>query len=154
MALPTPWKPENEYDLPPAFIRIDGSRDQCKQIVGDLNSRLDHCEPGEVRKRAYIARYISPADLQTTQIPDVLMLLMRHANIETILNYYVGRNAQKAAEAVWETVADGSDVFGDTAQNEEKPRKAEDNKVIVSKDLKEPPRRVELLTYALRMLNT
>ncbi|WP_417374905.1 hypothetical protein [Gimesia maris] len=64
VALPTPWKPENEFDLPPAFIRIDGSRDQCKQIVGDLNYRLDHCEPGEVRKRAYIARSICPADLE------------------------------------------------------------------------------------------
>lgn len=64
VALPTPWKPENEFDLPPAFIRIDGPRDQCKQIVGDLNYRLDHCEPGEVRKRAYIARSICPADLE------------------------------------------------------------------------------------------
>ena len=64
VALPTPWKPENEFDLPPAFIRIDGPRDQCKQIVGDLNYRLDHCEPGETRKRAYIARSICPGDLQ------------------------------------------------------------------------------------------
>ncbi|WP_417391981.1 hypothetical protein [Gimesia sp.] len=70
VALPTPWKPENEYDLPPAFIRIDGSRDQCKQIVGDLNSRLDHCEPGEVRKRAYIARSICPADLEPFPIQE------------------------------------------------------------------------------------
>ena len=64
VALPTPWKPENEFDLPPAFIRIDGPRDQCKQIVGGLNYRLDHCEPGEVRKRAYIARSICPGDLE------------------------------------------------------------------------------------------
>lgn len=64
VSLPTPWKPENEFDLPPAFIRIDGPRDQCMQIVGDLNSRLDQCSPDEVRKRAYIARSICPADLE------------------------------------------------------------------------------------------
>ncbi|QDU16904.1 hypothetical protein CA11_47410 [Gimesia maris] len=70
VALPTPWKPENEFDLPPAFIRIDGPRDLCKQIVGDLNYRLDHCEPGEVRKRAYIARSISPGDLEPWPIQE------------------------------------------------------------------------------------
>lgn len=64
VSLTTPWKPNDEYDLPPAFIRIDGPRDQCMQIVGDLNYRLNQCEAGEVRKRAYIARSINPADLE------------------------------------------------------------------------------------------
>ncbi|KAA0132085.1 hypothetical protein FYZ48_28635 [Gimesia chilikensis] len=64
VALPTRWKPENEFDLPPAFIRIDGPRQQCQQIVGDLNSRLDQVGPGEIRKRAYIARSICPGDVQ------------------------------------------------------------------------------------------
>ena len=64
VSLPTPWKPLDEYDLPPAFIRLDGPHDQCKQIIGDLNYRLDQCEPGERRKRAYIARSICPGDLQ------------------------------------------------------------------------------------------
>lgn len=64
VSLPSPWKPESEFDLPPAFIRIDGPRDQCMQIVGELNKRLDKCEPGEVRKRAYIARSICPGDLE------------------------------------------------------------------------------------------
>lgn len=64
VALPTRWKPENEFDLPPAFIRIDGPRQQCQQIVGDLNYRLDQVGPGEIRKRAYIARSICPGDVQ------------------------------------------------------------------------------------------
>jgi hypothetical protein len=64
VALPTPWKPENEFDLPPAFIRIDGPRQQCQQIVGDLNYQLDQVGPGEIRKRAYIARSICPGDVQ------------------------------------------------------------------------------------------
>ena len=64
VALNTPWKPRNEYDLPEPFITIDGSRDQCKQIVGELNNRFDQCATGETRKRAYIARSISPSDMQ------------------------------------------------------------------------------------------
>lgn len=34
-------------------------------------------------------------------MPQVLMVLMRHESIETTLRYYVGRNAQTMAEAVW-----------------------------------------------------
>ena len=34
-------------------------------------------------------------------MPQVLMQLMRHESIETTLRYYVGRNAQKAANALW-----------------------------------------------------
>ncbi|MCH9654136.1 MAG: site-specific integrase [Planctomycetes bacterium] len=34
-------------------------------------------------------------------MPDVLMLLMRHSDIDTTMKYYVGRNAQKAAEVIW-----------------------------------------------------
>jgi hypothetical protein len=64
LSLNTPWKPRNEYDLPPAFITIDGSREQCKQIVGELNNRLDQCPAGEKRKRAFIARSICPGDCQ------------------------------------------------------------------------------------------
>lgn len=64
VTLPKPWKPKDEYDLPPAFIRIDGPREQCKQIVEELNNRFDQCEPGEPRKRAYIARSIHPDDLE------------------------------------------------------------------------------------------
>ena len=64
VTLPKPWKPKDEYDLPPAFIRLDGPHDQCKQIVGELNNRFDQCEPGEPRKRAYIARSIHPDDLE------------------------------------------------------------------------------------------
>ena len=35
-------------------------------------------------------------------MPPVLMQLMRHRNIQTTMSYYVGRNAESAAEALWE----------------------------------------------------
>ena len=44
-----------------------------------------------------------------------------HANIDTTMKYYVGRNAQKAAEAVWGTVAGTGDIAGDTSKTEDKP---------------------------------
>lgn len=61
-------------------------------------------------------RYASAHDLRRSfgerwslkVMPDVLMLLMRHANIDTTMKYYVGRNAQKAAEVVWEADANSS----------------------------------------------
>lgn len=34
-------------------------------------------------------------------MPQVLMELMRHENIETTLRFYVGRNAQVTAETLW-----------------------------------------------------
>jgi len=37
------------------------------------------------------------------------------------MKYYVGRNAQKAAEAVWGTVAGTGDIAGDTSKTEDKP---------------------------------
>jgi integrase len=47
-------------------------------------------------------------------MPQVLMELMRHESMETTLRFYVGRNAQKAADAVWEaTEAMRGDDIGD-----------------------------------------
>ncbi len=34
-------------------------------------------------------------------MPQVLMALMRHENIETTMRYYVGRNANTVADAAW-----------------------------------------------------
>lgn len=59
-------------------------------------------------------RYASAHDLRRAfgqrwslkVMPDVLMLLMRHSDIDTTMKYYVGRNAQKAAEAIWAADAD------------------------------------------------
>ena len=37
----------------------------------------------------------------TRVMPQVLRELMRHENINTTMKYYVGRNAQRTAEALW-----------------------------------------------------
>ena len=38
-------------------------------------------------------------------MPQVLMELMRHESIATTLRYYVGRNAQTAARAAWDSIS-------------------------------------------------
>ena len=35
-------------------------------------------------------------------MPQVLMDLMRHATIDTTLRYYVGKNAERTADVLWE----------------------------------------------------
>jgi hypothetical protein len=37
-------------------------------------------------------------------LPQVLMELMRHESIETTMSYYVGRNAERTADALWAAV--------------------------------------------------
>lgn len=58
------WTPRDEYDLPPAFIRLDGDRQYVRDIVGQLNGKLENCPPEEKRLRAYIARSIHPGDME------------------------------------------------------------------------------------------
>ena len=41
--------------------------------------------------------------LQNGHLP--LMLLMRHERIETTQNYYIGRDAETAADVVWDAFA-------------------------------------------------
>jgi len=55
------------------------------------------------------AKFASAHDLRrsfgerwaTRVMPQVLMELMRHESIETTMRYYVGRNAQRTADALW-----------------------------------------------------
>jgi integrase len=47
-------------------------------------------------RRSFGERWASRA------MPQVLMELIRHENIETTLRYYVGRNAKTTAKALWD----------------------------------------------------
>jgi integrase len=75
-------------------------------------------------------RYASAHDLRRSFglrwsiriMPAVLKELMRHESIDTTMQYYVGRNAEETAEAIWSAVAkhsakhDNSGIF-DSAEN-------------------------------------
>lgn len=43
-------------------------------------------------------------------MPDVLMLLMRHTDIKTTLNYYVGKNAKTTTNALWNAVIEAKSL--------------------------------------------
>lgn len=47
-----------------------------------------------------------------------LMLLMRHESIQTTLEFYVGRDAETAADAVWATVGD---ILANTSEHGDSP---------------------------------
>lgn len=76
-------------------------------VVGDKGN-IDK-ETGERKPR-----YASAHDLRRSfgerwslkVMPQALMQLMRHESMETTLKYYVGRNADKVADAIWSTEAD------------------------------------------------
>jgi len=48
------------------------------------------------------ANYITIPTLFTAKEPAVLQQMMRHESIETTMRFYVGRNAQTTAAAMWE----------------------------------------------------
>ena len=76
-------------------------------VVGDKGN-IDK----KTRKRK--PRYASAHDLRRSfgerwsskVMPQTLMQIMRHESIETTLKFYVGRNADKVAEALWSAEAD------------------------------------------------
>ena len=46
-------------------------------------------------------------------MPQQLMKLMRHKDISTTMKYYVSRNAEKTADAIWEAhEAKGGEILG------------------------------------------
>lgn len=67
-------------------------------------------------------------------MPQALMQLMRHESMETTLKFYVGRNAEKIAEAVWNADQSGS-VYNSviSSQNEENLEFEEERKTLHSK---------------------
>lgn len=67
-------------------------------------------------------------------MPQALMQLMRHESMETTLKFYVGRNAEKIAEAVWNADQSGS-VYNSviSSQNEENPEFEEERKTLHSR---------------------
>lgn len=66
-------------------------------------------------------------------MPQQLMQLMRHENMETTLRYYVGRNAETAAEAIYKAFeARNCNSDRNSAQNEQEAEKEEAQKTLES----------------------
>jgi len=64
----------------------------------DKTGKVKYASAHDLR-RAFGERWSSKV------MPQVLMELMRHESIDTTMKYYVGRNAQRTADALWEADA-------------------------------------------------
>jgi len=102
---PTPQRPERSQRLAEETIcrtigeigKRAGVKVSSKRDANDLES-AKFASAHDLR-RSFGARWSSRV------MPQVLMELMRHENIETTLKYCVGRNAQSTADVLWEAVA-------------------------------------------------
>ncbi len=79
-------------------------------------------------------------------MPQVLMELMRHESIETTMKFYVGRNAEKTADILWEAYRPGlgyssgySDQNSDGAKKETRRKSFDCNESPVDRGGIEPP---------------
>jgi integrase len=110
----------------PKAARVYGDRlrmDTVSTIISDIGKAAGvvvHTCPrtGKVKfasaqdlRRSYGERWASKV------MPQVLMQLMRHESIETTNRFYVGRNAESAAAAVWGAVAQSGGAFGGATEN-------------------------------------
>lgn len=78
--------------------------------VSDLNGKPKFASAHDLR-RSFGLRWSN-----RVQAP-VLMQLMRHESIETTMKYYVGRNAQVAAQAAWDAVAGSTNTIANILEN-------------------------------------
>ena len=111
-------------------LRIDGKATVAYYRVTETICRIGKLAGVKVATdpRTEKVKYASAHDLRRSfgerwssrLFPQDLMALMRHGSIETTMRYYVGRNANRTADAVWEAyhrTQEGT-VLGTVAQND------------------------------------
>ncbi|WP_339732708.1 site-specific integrase [uncultured Gimesia sp.] len=105
-------------------------------VVGDIGNKDK--KTGQ-RKR----RFASAHDLRRSfgerwslrVMPQALMQLMRHESMETTLKFYVGRNAEKVAESIWNSAADLGTKTGTSELKSVETQKRNLNKPLQHKEL-------------------
>jgi integrase len=88
-------------------------------IVVDRKATSDPDSPRVKYASAHDLRRSFGARWAVRVMPQVLMELMRHEKIETTLKYYVGKNAEATADAVYEAF-EKSNISGNTALKSER----------------------------------
>jgi len=107
---PLPWG-ESEADGRPSIERVGKTiakiGDRAKVKVGLKKARVK--QDDGTFKVEEVAKFATAHDLRRSfgvrwsnrVLPAVLMELMRHESIQTTMQFYVGRNAQTAADQAW-----------------------------------------------------
>lgn len=87
------------------------------KVATDANGRVKFASAHDLR-RSFGERWSGRL------LPQVLMELMRHSDIKTTLTYYVGKNAERTADAVYEAfeVAKGNILANNSDQCEQSPK--------------------------------
>ncbi len=86
--------------------------DTVSKIVSRIGCKAAVKVEETTRKGEHHIKYASAHDLRRSfgerwsmrVLPQVLMELMRHESITTTMQFYVGRNAERTADALWEAV--------------------------------------------------
>ena len=118
--------------------------------------------PPDAEDKNKIAVFASAHDLRRSfgerwaerVMPKVLQELMRHADINTTMRYYVGQNAERTAGLRWANFAESGRPMhrlGTTGKNADSAKAKQEISGGKNRVKKEPPGRFELPTPALRM---
>lgn len=108
--------------MAPYHLRI--SADHVGKVISEIGEKAK-VKVSEIKGKA---KFASAHDFRRSfgsrwamrVLPPVLMELMRHDQISTTMVFYVGRNAQVAAEAAWDAMLPSTDTFANTDKKEEK----------------------------------
>jgi integrase len=85
-------------------IICEFGRDACIKVA-EKNGKVKYASAHDLR-RAFGCRWALRV------MPPILKQLMRHASIQTTMEYYVGQNAEQAADVLWDAVALETNVDG------------------------------------------
>ena len=130
MLLQTPEGERTGRVFNPKAKRVKGSA-LLPHRVGELVSAIGKAAGVKVHTdpRTGRLKYASAHDLRRSfgerwssrVMPQVLIELMRHESIETTLKFYVGRNAEKTAETLYEAVSGNTTPKSPPAQKQAPP---------------------------------
>ena len=85
------------------------SRSAVSHIIADIGEKAGVKVDETAKRDKTVVKYASAHDLRRSfgmrwagrVMPNVLQELMRHEHITTTMKFYVGRNAERTADAVW-----------------------------------------------------
>lgn len=88
--------------------------------VDDANGKVKYASAHDLR-RSFGERWANRV------MPHILQQLMRHEDIGTTMRYYIGRNAETTADALWDAVTNTS---ANTSQKTSTAEKHENSQTV------------------------
>ncbi len=93
------------------------TRDRVGRMISEIGKASGVIVKKSCHPTAHDLRRSFASRWSTKVLPPVLQELMRHADIKTTLEYYVGHSAERTANEVWRAFEQsGGDTLGDTSE--------------------------------------